>query len=102
MDIARTLKSAAYVYISDNEYNKIELLHDTFEKWKDSDYGKIVLKADGKEWTKLKAELPQDQFVLVKDNGLTEIASGSETCIGLMPMRKSECPKIIKKLQLLK
>ena len=71
----------------------------TFNEWLNGSYGKIVLKADDKEWIKLK-ELPN--HVLVIDNGLTEIPAGSETCIGLPPMRKSQAPKTIKRLQLLK
>lgn len=41
-------------------------------------------------------------MVLVVDAGLTEIPSGSETVIGLWPMRKSQVPKTVKRLQVLK
>lgn len=64
-------------------------------------YAKVVLEADKKEWQKLKTELANEIF-LVKDNGLTELSPGSETVIGLFPMHKSQRPKIIKRLQLLK
>lgn len=69
-----------------------------FDEWMKGNHRKVVLKADPEEWVKLK-ELPH---VLVKDAGLTEIPSGSETCIGLFPMRKSVVPKIVKRLQTLK
>lgn len=69
-----------------------------FDEWMKGNHRKVVLKAEPKEWEKLK-ELPH---VLVIDAGLTEIPTGSETCIGLFPMRKSEVPKIIKRLQTLK
>ena len=74
-----------------------------FEDWVNADYGKIVLKADLKEWSKLK-ELDKENYdhIVVVDNGLTEIAAGSETCIAFWPMYKSNVPKVIKRLQVLK
>lgn len=72
-----------------------------FKAWLDESFRKVVLKADDKEWEKIKAEFP-DKFVLVVDAGLTEIAPMSETVIGLWPMKKSQAPKVIKKLQVLK
>ena len=74
-----------------------------FSQWLDSSFRKVVLKADDKEWAKVK-EAFQGEYarVLVVDAGLTEIPSGSETVIGLWPMRKSEVPKVIKRLQVLK
>lgn len=70
-----------------------------FLSWLDTSFRKVVLRADDKEWVKLK-EIPN--HVLVVDAGLTEIAAGSETVIGFWPMHKSEVPKLIKKLQALK
>jgi peptidyl-tRNA hydrolase len=72
-----------------------------FERWLAGSFRKVVLKADDKEWEKVKAEFPS-LHVLVIDAGLTEIAAGSETVIGIMPMYKSNQPKILKKLQVLK
>lgn len=69
-------------------------------EWQHSSFRKVVLKADDKEWEKIKTEMKD--FVLVVDAGLTEIPSGSETVIGLWPMYKSDCPKLIKRLQVLK
>jgi PTH2 family peptidyl-tRNA hydrolase len=73
---------------------KVLITHD----WLHSSYRKAVLKADDKEWEKLKQEL--DVF-LVKDAGLTEVDPGSETVLVLWPMRKSERPKLVKRLQAL-
>lgn len=73
-----------------------------FEAWLSGSFRKVVLSADEKEWAKLKAELPLDDFVMVTDAGLTEISAGSDTVIGVMPMYKSQCPKVIKRLQVLK
>ncbi len=82
-----------------------------YKEWLDGSFRKVVLKADDKEWEKVKAEFspiqPIDEFrfqrfVLVVDAGLTEIAPMSETVMGLWPMRKSQVPKLIKRLQVLK
>lgn len=73
-----------------------------FDKWLATSFRKVVLRADDKEWIKIKNEIPVINRVIVVDAGLTEIASGSETVIGLWPMHKNEVPKVIKKLQVLK
>lgn len=73
---------------------------DLFQQWLDTSFRKVVLRAKDKEWEKIKAECVD--HIVVVDAGLTEIAAGSETVIGLWPMRKSESPKLIKKLQVLK
>jgi PTH2 family peptidyl-tRNA hydrolase len=69
-------------------------------EYMNSGHRKVVLKAESKDWVKLKEEI-KDMY-LVRDAGLTEIAPGSETCIGLWPLRKSQANKIIKRLQVLK
>lgn len=74
---------------------------DIWYEWNETSFRKVVLKADDKEWEKLKA-LTEVLKIVVVDAGLTEIPPGSETFIGLWPMRKSEAPKIVKKLQVLK
>ena len=70
-------------------------------EWLASSYRKVVLRADDKEWAKIKAEF-QNEMAMVVDAGLTEIPSGSETVICLWPVRKSQVSKTIKKLQVLK
>ena len=71
-----------------------------FEEWLNTSFRKVVLSADEKEWKNIKAL--EYKYVLVIDNGLTEISPGSETVIGFFPMKKSNVPKIIKRLQTLK
>jgi PTH2 family peptidyl-tRNA hydrolase len=78
---------------------ELQLRWGLFEKWLDSSFRKVVLRANDTEWAKVKA-LPN--HIVVVDAGLTEIAANSETVIGLWPMRKSERPRIIQKLQVLK
>jgi peptidyl-tRNA hydrolase, PTH2 family len=81
---------------------------DRLKNWKDwqddSFHRKIVLTANDSKWNKLKIQLADFgiDYSLVIDAGLTEIPSGSETVIGIWPMRKSSSPIILKKLQVLK
>jgi peptidyl-tRNA hydrolase len=70
-----------------------------FNEWmQQTNHRKVVLKADANDWEKLKG-IPH---VIVRDAGLTELTPGSETAIGLFPMRKSQAPKVVKGLQALK
>lgn len=70
-----------------------------YMNWENESFRKIVLKADDKEWKKLKE---QCECFVVRDAGLTEVAAGSETVIGLWPTLKSNAPKLVRKLQVLK
>ena len=72
-----------------------------FGEWLQGSFRKVVLRADDKEWAKIQKDYGE-HMIMVVDAGLTEIAAGSETVIGLWPMRKSQAPKTIKKLQVLK
>jgi peptidyl-tRNA hydrolase, PTH2 family len=72
-----------------------------YGEWMKSSFRKVVLRASDKEWEKLKEEL-KDSILIVRDAGLTEVAAGSETVIGVWPMRKSQRPKTITRLQVLK
>ena len=69
-----------------------------FTTWKSKSFRKIVLRADDKEWEKLKRQL---ECYLVVDAGLTEVEAGSETVIALWPMLKSSAPPLVKRLRLL-
>jgi PTH2 family peptidyl-tRNA hydrolase len=73
-----------------------------FQEWLDGSFRKVVLKADDKEWVKIKDQIRESNRVTVVDAGLTEVEPGSETVIGLVPMRKSNVPRVIKRLQVLK
>lgn len=83
------------------EYTEVGRKISIFGEWMASSFRKVVLRADDKDWAKLKTEF-KDSMVMVVDAGLTEIAAGSETVIGLWPMRKSQVPKTVKRLQVLK
>lgn len=69
-----------------------------FIEWSSNSFRKVALKADDKEFEKLKKEFTC--FVVV-DAGYTQVAPGSETCMALWPMRKSQVTKTLKRLQVL-
>jgi peptidyl-tRNA hydrolase len=71
-----------------------------FTDWLKEGIRKVVLKADEKEFAKLKEE-QKDQMVLVIDAGETMLEPGTETCVGLFPMRKSQRSKLLTRLQVL-
>lgn len=70
-----------------------------FKAWQNDNYRKIVLGASDSEWDKI-LKIEGLNFIVVKDLGLTEIDPG-ETVLALWPMKKSQCPKIVKRLRLL-
>ena len=75
-----------------------QVMFDNFFQWKTKSFRKVTLKAKEGEWEKVK---DQCYCFLVKDAGLTEVDPGSETVIGLWPMKKSQAPRLIRKLQVL-
>jgi peptidyl-tRNA hydrolase len=81
--------------LTDEEYPKWSIT----SEWLKTSYTKIAVVANDKDWEKIKEQLP---VFLVKDAGLTEVAPGSETVLVTWPMKKSEAPKIIRRLQALK
>lgn len=83
--------------ISDEPWQQQYLLWDD---WFKNGIRKIALKADHGEWQKLKAEF-KETMVLVQDAGITLLEPGSETVIGLPPMKKSQRPKLLQRLQVL-
>jgi PTH2 family peptidyl-tRNA hydrolase len=71
-----------------------------FEQWLNANIRKVVLQADEKEWVRIKEECPEN--VLVVDAGHTELEPGTETVIGIWPMKKSQASKTLRRLQVLK
>lgn len=71
-----------------------------YQRWRATSFRKVVLACKDKDWEKIKAAVPL--HVVVVDAGLTEVDPGSETVIGLWPMLKSEAPKVVQRLQVLK
>jgi PTH2 family peptidyl-tRNA hydrolase len=69
--------------------------------WIEESFRKITKVAHKKEFDKIK-ELTEVDCFMVKDAGLTEIEPGSETVLVCWPIKRSQCPKIIHKLQNLK
>jgi PTH2 family peptidyl-tRNA hydrolase len=77
-------------------------VYDSITEWLDNSFRKVVLRASDSEWNKIKEQYPEKRRITVVDAGLTEVDPGTETVIGLFPMRKSVVPKVIKRLQVLK
>lgn len=71
-----------------------------FQKWLDTSFRKVVLKANDHQFERLKTECKN--HIVVVDAGITEIAPGSETVLGIWPMHRSTCPKYLTKIQVLK
>jgi PTH2 family peptidyl-tRNA hydrolase len=74
-----------------------------FYEWLHSSFRKVTLTADDKEWEKVKGTFVEGvmRFTVI-DAGLTQIPAGSETVMAIWPMRKSQRPKLLIKLQALK
>ena len=75
-----------------------------WQDWQEDSFRKVTLTANDSKWNKLKAQLSSlgIEHAMVIDAGLTEIPRGSETVIGVWPMRKSSRPPLLRKLQVLK
>jgi len=69
--------------------------------WIEQSFRKIVKVAHQKEFDKIQLLEEIDCFA-VRDAGLTEVAAGSVTVLVLWPILRSNCPKIIHRLQNLK
>ena len=89
--------------LEQSEYAKILEHVCLFDKYLDASMRKVSLSANEREWAKIK-ELPEfKQFgVIVIDAGLTQLPPNTETVIRLWPILKSQVPKVIKRLQVLK
>lgn len=72
-----------------------------FDEWLATSFRKVTLRASDKEWAKLKELYQKPEAVIVVDAGLTELEPGTETVMALLPMKKSERPKLVKRLQAL-
>lgn len=92
------------LYIKHNELIRSDNRLNIWEEWQNDSFRKVTLTANDSKWNKLKTQLPDlgIEHVMVIDSGLTEIPCGSETVIGIWPMRKSNSPPALRKLQTLK
>lgn len=69
------------------------------EKWINGSFRKVFLGGKKKDFEKIKKEI---NVFLVRDAGLTEVEPGTETVLVTWPMKKSQQPKVLKRLQVLK
>lgn len=72
-------------------------IYTKFDDWYANDQKKVVLGGHQKDLEKLVGQ----GFYYIRDNGLTEIAPNSLTCVGLGVMTRKEAKPYIKRLQLL-
>jgi PTH2 family peptidyl-tRNA hydrolase len=76
----------------------------TTGRWEAQGNKKVVLKVDGlKELMEIKKKVSKMKMpcALIRDAGLTEIPSGTITCIGIGPAEESEINKVTGKLKML-
>lgn len=83
----------------ESEYKRLKNKWFQNDNWIDGGQVKIVLGANQKTIEKL-AQLPN--VYSIRDEGRTEIPAGSLTAVCFEPMKKSEQPKELKRLQLYK
>lgn len=103
MILLEFLKEAQNItFMSNSDYEDYLDCKLIFSHWLQTSFRKVVLKADEKEWVKIKELFHGYSKVVVVDAGLTELEPNTETVIGLMPIYKSKVPKLIKRLQVLK
>ena len=73
-------------------------------KWVDEGMKKVILKVSGLKELKQLYRLAKKEKLsceLIRDRGLTQIKSGSITCLGIGPANDSKIDKITSKLRLL-
>jgi peptidyl-tRNA hydrolase, PTH2 family len=68
------------------------------DRWLEESFRKVVVKASKKQFDRIKEDL--DCF-LVRDAGLTQVETGTERVLALWPMKKSEVPKVVRRLRVL-
>jgi peptidyl-tRNA hydrolase len=100
--IAHGAQMFAFTYIErKNQSNLSEKVKDQIcltNKWIDGSFRKVVLGGKLKDFEKIKKEL--DVFS-IRDAGLTEVESGTETVLVCWPMLRSTQPKFLKRLRVL-
>ena len=69
----------------------------SFKKWREEGQKKVVLKADEKTLLELlvAAKSLKVQSALIRDAGLTELAPGTVTCLGLGPAEDKLVDKLV-------
>lgn len=66
-----------------------------FRAWAKESFRKVTLACNDEQWEIIKKET---ECFVVRDAGLTEVESRSETVIALAPCKKSQAPECVKKL----
>lgn len=90
------LYDAADYACTEQERDRVQV----YWEWRDCGVRKIVLRADEKEWAKLKEEFGGKAFIVI-DSGITELVPNTETVMAFWPQHKSTRSKLLKRLQAL-
>ena len=103
MSIGKKCAQACHASVSASDLVRVENKR-IWKKWKNSGQKKVVLKMSSMDGMKgiykslLKEKIP---CFLVKDAGLTQLASGTTTALGIGPASSTEIDKITGDLKLL-
>jgi len=92
-DLRRFLEHTHTTRSKSGAVEKVTLIRE----WRAGEYGKITLAASDEEFEELKDRYGTDFLVI--DNGHTQVAPKTETCLGLWPMRKSQRCELLKSLK---
>ena len=104
MSTGKTAAQAGHAAVSASEKARREKPN-WWRSWMDEGQCKIVVKVEGEEeLRKLKEEAEKLGIpaVLIQDRGLTEVAPGTTTCLGLGPAPSDLVDRITGKLPLLR
>lgn len=71
----------------------------SLDEWKKDGSRKVLLSTPENIWKKI-VDSNEIDYCLVQDFGLTELDPYTQTILVLLPVKKSKCPKIIKRLRL--
>jgi PTH2 family peptidyl-tRNA hydrolase len=85
-------------HLTNSNLNQLHSKLELTNKWKNGSFRKVVLGGKTKDFERIKKEL--DVF-LVRDAGLTEVESGTETVLVTWPILKSTQPKFLQRLRVL-
>ena len=101
LKLSKGKMAAQVAHASLEAYKKAE--RQDIEEWESSGSKKIVLKvADEKELMEIYQKLKEARLKpsLIKDAGLTEIPSGTTTCLGVGPVKEEVVDRITGKLKM--
>ncbi len=104
LSVGKLVAQACHAAVDCNEKAKNEN-HNACKKWKDEGQKKVALQADDLKELGMLAQKADEMMVvnsMIQDRGLTEVAPGTVTVLGIGPDRADKIDKITGSLPLLK